>query len=398
MPAIMPKSEDKINEKSIHDDASAENPELAALVLGDGNHARTGDARADSTEDNHKHSIIIRSPHHQESDTARSASENGKTLNSKDKNKSKSKSKSDGLSTVKIIASAGAAVTASIVTSMMAGYLNSIMIVAITSVIIAVASEVYSRTLKKTVKASARALTVMPLPAPVNDHLEEIAADTIQFDPVTGEVTAITTPVMPGDENTNVNNDDATGGADDNDDTVSRRHGKITTMLSRISPVTKIILMLTTVAILSIGASWMVTTVLSHPNVTNVTENNITRREVVTLTDEDKKELQDEATATIRGQLSTLEDTINQQNDKITDLESHITALEASTGTTDDTDGNDDTGDNDANNGDATLSTETNELKKQVTDLKRQVSTLQDTVNSLKSSQDANSSSSSKNE
>ena len=73
-----------------------------------------------------------------------------------------SEGKSKSLSTTKLIASAAAAITASIITTKLAGYLNSFIIVGCSSVMIAIFSEVYSRTLKKMRKVSAKVVYALP--------------------------------------------------------------------------------------------------------------------------------------------------------------------------------------------------------------------------------------------
>jgi hypothetical protein len=296
-----------------------------------------------------------------------------------------SKSKKS-LSTTTIIASAGAAVTASLLTSKLTGYLNSMAIVAVTSIVIAIASEAYSRVLKKMRKVSAKALTIIPLPEQTQRRLELAAADTAQIEPI---VTTLTS-------NASTNHDSIDMPVDD---TIPHKtvRSRLKSIVDRLSWTTRMIIMVMIIAIMSIGASWLMTTIIDRPNVTNVTES-VTRKEVINLSDSEKKAIQDAAVNAVQDKISSLTAKINDQSYMIIKLDDRISVLESSKSN------------NDSNNSTASQSPsmrssngttpgnqdeqdEIDSLNDQMADLKKSMSSLQNEVNTLKSEASSTSSS-----
>lgn len=95
----------------------------------------------------------------------------------------KSKDKDNNLTTTKLLAAAFAAITASVITAKLTSYFGSIMIVGVTSILIAIFSEIYTRVIKKTKKISAKVVSVMPydkiLPDSISDKIDRKLLDVI---------------------------------------------------------------------------------------------------------------------------------------------------------------------------------------------------------------------------
>lgn len=100
-----------------------------------------------------------------------------------DENNAKSKEKDNNLTTTKLLAAAFAAITASVITAKLTSYFGSIMIVGVTSILIAIFSEIYTRVIKKTKKISAKVVSVMPydkiLPDSISDRIDRKLLDVI---------------------------------------------------------------------------------------------------------------------------------------------------------------------------------------------------------------------------
>lgn len=100
-----------------------------------------------------------------------------------DENNVKSKEKDNNLTTTKLLAAAFAAITASVITAKLTSYFGSIMIVGVTSILIAIFSEIYTRVIKKTKKISAKVVSVMPydkiLPDSISDRIDRKLLDVI---------------------------------------------------------------------------------------------------------------------------------------------------------------------------------------------------------------------------
>jgi cell division protein FtsL len=285
------------------------------------------------------------------------------------------KSKDDALSTSKVVASAAAAVTASLLTSYLTGYLNSIWIVAITSIVIAVASELYSRTLKKMKKAGAKAaLQIVQLPDALNEKLAVVAADTATMDPVS--------------EDTIV--DTATG-----DDHSEDHRSKIVRWIENLSGLTKMIIVIMVMAIMSIGASWLFTSIMEgRPDVTNITQQ-VTKKEVVNLSDGEKKAIQEAAEDAIQPKINALYGQISSQKNEISDLTDQMNDLKAGQNTSSPSpSASESSPSTDQSNDDADQSSsattantdEINRLKTQVMELQTQIKTMQDEITKLQAS------------
>lgn len=77
-------------------------------------------------------------------------------MSKKEEKQDKKEKKTGGLSTTKLLAAAFAAVTASLITTRLTSYVGSVLIVGISSMLIAVLSEVYTRVIKKTKRTAAK--------------------------------------------------------------------------------------------------------------------------------------------------------------------------------------------------------------------------------------------------
>lgn len=109
-------------------------------------------------------------------------SEDNKSVKT-DETNVKSKEKDNNLTTTKLLAAAFAAITASVITAKLTSYFGSIMIVGVTSILIAIFSEIYTRVIKKTKKISAKVVSVMPydkiLPDSISDRIDRKLLDVI---------------------------------------------------------------------------------------------------------------------------------------------------------------------------------------------------------------------------
>lgn len=109
-------------------------------------------------------------------------SEDNKSVKT-DETNVKSKEKDNNLTTTKLLAAAFAAITASVITAKLTSYFGSIMIVGVTSILIAIFSEIYTRVIKKTKKISAKVVSVMPydkiLPDSISDKIDRKLLDVI---------------------------------------------------------------------------------------------------------------------------------------------------------------------------------------------------------------------------
>ena len=79
-----------------------------------------------------------------------------------DEKKVKKDRKKGSLSTTKIMASAVASITVSLITTKLTSYMGSVIIVGVSSILIAVFAEFYSRILSKSRKMAARATSHVP--------------------------------------------------------------------------------------------------------------------------------------------------------------------------------------------------------------------------------------------
>lgn len=257
--------------------------------------------------------------------------------------------KSSSLSTIKIIASAAAAITASVITTKLAGYLNSFLIVGCSSMIIAVLSEVYSRTLKKMRRVSAKVMYGLPydkvLPAAavssIDRSLEHAMEDTATIEAVSSaEDDAGGSP--RADEPGDASSERAVEGQQDGErDGVTplrelqAKKGTVRGLLEwaieevrSFSWLTKAMIMIFGAALLSTGVNWMMVQAMEQPNVTNVTQQ-ITKEEVQQLPDSEKQAIKQAAVDAAQQNADSLGKKIDSISGSLAALTDRVSKLEA---------------------------------------------------------------------
>ena len=252
------------------------------------------------------------------------------------------------------MATATASAIAATVTSKLTGYVNSILIVGISSIIVGISSEVLTRFLRKTGKISAKVALNIPydrmLPGDVgkriNEHLESYAEDTEQI-PAVGSDTADDDtrriePITATDTMTLAEPDTQeiplSSLKEDEKESGSKGKGAIKWIKDRfqsLSPFTKYLFLFVLLAFMMTGVSWGVTTLKEAPNVTNVTTNRITEQKVERLSNADRAQIEKDIEAANKSNTSGLESKLNAQQSTIDELSNRISALEASSSRSD---------------------------------------------------------------
>lgn len=107
--------------------------------------------------------------------------------------------KSNSLSTTKLLAAALAAITASLITTRLTSYIGSVLIVGITSILIAVFSEFYTRVIKKTKRFGAKiAYNAVPydkvLPTSIAERIDEKLIDVMSTTTTMPSITPLDSP------------------------------------------------------------------------------------------------------------------------------------------------------------------------------------------------------------
>lgn len=105
-------------------------------------------------------------------------------MSKKEEKQDKKEKKTGGLSTTKLLAAAFAAITASLITTRLTSYVGSVLIVGISSMLIAVLSEVYTRVIKKTKRTAAKiTYNAVPyekiLPDSISDRIDAKLLDAM---------------------------------------------------------------------------------------------------------------------------------------------------------------------------------------------------------------------------
>lgn len=252
------------------------------------------------------------------------------------------------------MATATASAIAATVTSKLTGYVNSILIVGISSIIVGISSEVITRFLRKTGKISAKVALTIPydrmLPGDVgkriNEHLESYAEDTEQI-PAVGSDTADDDtrriePIIATDTMTLAEPDTKEiplpSLKEDEKESGSKGKGLIKWITDRfqsLTTVTKYLFLFVLLAFMMTGVSWGVTTLKEAPNVTNVTTNRITEKKVERLSNADRAQIEKDIEAANKSNTSGLEAKLNAQQSTIDELSNRISALESSSSRSD---------------------------------------------------------------
>lgn len=107
--------------------------------------------------------------------------------------------KSNSLSTTKLLAAAFAAITASLITTRLTSYIGSVLIVGITSILIAVFSEFYTRVIKKTKRFGAKiAYNAVPydkvLPTSIAERIDEKLINVMSTTTTMPSITPLDSP------------------------------------------------------------------------------------------------------------------------------------------------------------------------------------------------------------
>lgn len=418
--------------------------------------------------------------------------------------------KSNSLSTTKLLAAAFAAITASLITTRLTSYIGSVLIVGITSILIAIFSEFYTRVIKKTKRFGAKIAykavpydkvlptsiaerideklidvmsttttmpSITPLDSPQNDshdepdilyqsdengsqkadsagskvHIEQIPianddlAQLVKSMNETNPVKPVESAVLTANNTTVSKNDSivsitaASNDADieqerseetisetiDNDNVVNTTDNALTNIssdaddshndksgiLSRIksffnfhieSNITKGVLLFLAIAMITSAMSWVITTYVDKPSVTNVT--NVTEQRVQKLSDDEKNEIKQQVKSEVSSQIAQAQnDASNASNSaddiskQIASIESRLTALESeqkqqssSNDSTQSSSSNQSNNTGASSNNSTVSSADINNLKNQIASLKSQLSSLQNRVSQLESNQSSN--------
>lgn len=276
----------------------------------------------------------------------------------------KDSKKGDGLTIGKLMVSGAAAITASIITTRLAGAVNGLLIVGVSSVVIAVLNEIYRRLFAKMKKISAQAVVSMPLDKilpdkmarKVNDDLQSVLQDTSTL-PVIQEIKttdaesgsngshsieANTTrskvnaeDVKSAYESTSssgVNGDLSAITGDDDEMFIPRLRDLIhgDGLLKGIrkwlgiewqswSWITKSMVIVLSFTLLSAGVSVAMSSIMERPEI-NVT--NVTKHDVKDLSDAEKNAIKDAAIQAVQNQLNGISSKQSELDNRISSLES----------------------------------------------------------------------------
>lgn len=300
-----------------------------------------------------KHKAII-----EKSQASVNNKDDSKTPSDAASEKSKKTDSKKSLSTSKLIASGAAAITASIITTKLAGYMNSLLIVGCSSILIAILSETYSRILKKTKKLSARTIYAIPyekvlpdsLSSSLDSSLKKAMEDTSTLDPIqdvdqprdkidesdagddqTGDKKTVESTIL-GPVNT------AGDELEQDDDEIPSlremraRYGLIrgffkwlSLQVQSFSTLTKFMMVVLLVTLLSSTVNWAMVKAVDQPNVTNVTQQ-VTKEEVQSIPESEKKAIQQAAVEASQQQINALSKQLDSLSGRIDALEKNNSA------------------------------------------------------------------------
>lgn len=276
----------------------------------------------------------------------------------------KDSKKGDGLTIGKLMVSGAAAITASIITTRLAGAVNGLLIVGVSSVVIAVLNEIYRRLFAKMKKISAQAVVSMPLDKilpdkmarKVNDDLQSVLQDTstlpviqeiktkdveggsngshsIEADTTRSKVTAEDVKSAYKSTSSNGVNGGLSAITRDDDEIFIPRlrdliHGD--GLLKGIrkwlgiewqswSWITKSMVIVLSFTLLSAGVSVAMSSIMERPEI-NVT--NVTKHDVKDLSDAEKNAIKDAAVQAVQDQLNGISSKQSELDNRISSLES----------------------------------------------------------------------------
>lgn len=221
-----------------------------------------------------------------------------------------------------------ASITVSAITAKLTSYLGSIVIVGLSSVLLAVFNALYERFFKASKKAAAKAILHVPhsdaLPETIAEKLHDAADDT---------------GVIPGQDDENPGGSDSDEEADDdaepasdadNDDQNDDNGGRslwesIWHGITHPNHVTKIIAAIAVMAIMTSLISWGVAAFVEKPDVTNVT---VKESKVEKLSDSEKNAIKQAAAAEVSNQIRQAQKSADAANGTAGSLNDRVSALE----------------------------------------------------------------------
>ena len=323
----------------------------------------------------------------------------------------KDSKKGDGLTIGKLMVSGAAAITASIITTRLAGAVNGLLIVGVSSVVIAVLNEIYRRLFAKMKKISAQAVVSMPLDKilpnkmarKVNDDLQSVLQDTstlpviqeikttdaesgsngshsIEANTTRSKVNAEDVKSAYETSSSGVNGDLSAITGDDDEMFIPRLRDLIhgDGLLKGIrkwlgiewqswSWITKSMVIVLSFTLLSAGVSVAMSSIMERPEI-NVT--NVTKHDVKDLSDAEKNAIKDAAIQAVQNQLNGI-------GSKQSELDNRISSLESMSGKTPSSNENDTQSPSPSASGDdAADHSDVEVLKKTVADLQTEVDAL----------------------
>lgn len=224
-----------------------------------------------------------------------------------------------------------ASITVSAITAKLTSYLGSIVIVGLSSVLLAIFNALYERFFKASKKAAAKAILHVPhsdaLPETIAEKLHDAADDT---------------GVIPGQDGENPGGSDSDEEADDDaepasdaddadDDDQNDGNGgrslreSIWHGITHPNHVTKIIAAIAVMAIMTSLISWGVAAFVEKPDVTNVT---VKESKVEKLSDSEKNAIKQAAAAEVSNQIRQAQKSADAANGTAGSLNDRVSALE----------------------------------------------------------------------
>lgn len=233
-----------------------------------------------------------------------------------------------------------ASITVSAITARLTSYLGSIVIVGLSSVLLAVFNALYERFFKASKKAAAKAILHVPhseaLPETIAEKLHDAADDTgVIGVPDDGNKDGSGPDSEIEDGSTEESADDgdnpgssAVGTPDDGDD--DSRHGSLWDSIwhgvTHPNHVTKVIAAMAVMAIMTSLISWGVATFVEKPDVTNVT---VRESKVEKLSDSEKNAIKQAAAAEVSNQIRQAQKAADAANGTAGSLNDRVSALES---------------------------------------------------------------------
>ena len=152
-----------------------------------------------------------------------------KNKKNNENNKEEGTRKSNSLSTTKLLAAAFAAITASLITTRLTSYIGSVLIVGITSILIAVFSEFYTRVIKKTKRFGAKiAYNAVPydkvLPTSIAERIDEKLIDVMSTTTTMPSITPLDSPHSASHDEPDILYQSDKNGSQKADSVVSKVH------------------------------------------------------------------------------------------------------------------------------------------------------------------------------